>query len=83
MPSKKAMKILKQNWKTFRARYYDSNPQDPLWKNDFDKIDNQIMEADNIVKGGKDLMQAHEALEEIRIITKDLRTRNKIVYYIL
>jgi len=81
-PSKKAMKILMQNWEGFKAKYYDSNPQDPGWKEDFDHIDQQIQKAAEIVKSGTNLMSAHEALEEIRIITLELRTRNKMDYYL-
>ena len=81
-PSKKGMKLLKQNWKFFKTKYYDLTPQDPGWKKDFDMIDEKIMEADKIVKGMKNLMTAHEVLEEIRFITLELRKRNKIEYYI-
>jgi hypothetical protein len=81
-PSKKGMKLLKDNWGTFKAKYYDSNPQDPKWKEDFHKIEKKILEADSLVKGGKDLIAAHEELEEIRIITMNLRKRNNIPYYI-
>ena len=81
-PSRKAMKILKQEWETFKAKYYDSNPKDPKWKEDFDRIENQIQEAAKIVKSGTKLMSAHEALEEIRIITLELRKRNNIDYYL-
>ena len=81
-PSRKAMKILMQNWEAFKAKYYDANPQDPKWKEDFDHIDRQIQEAAKIVKSGKNLMAAHEALEEIRIITMELRKRNNMEYYL-
>jgi hypothetical protein len=81
-PSKKAMKLLKENWGTFRATYYDSNPNDPKWKEDFDKVDQKIMEAAKTVRSGKNLMDAHESLEEIRYIFLDLRKRNGIDYYI-
>jgi hypothetical protein len=81
-PSRKAMKFLKQDWEAFKAKYYESNPKDAKWKQDFDRIDRQIQEAAKIVKSGKNLMSAHEALEEIRIITLELRRRNKIDYFL-
>jgi soluble cytochrome b562 len=81
-PSRKAMKILMQNWEAFKAKYYESNPEDAEWKEDFDRIDRQIQEAAEIVKSGKDLMSAHETLEEIRIITLELRKRNNIDYFL-
>ncbi|MBW1945898.1 MAG: hypothetical protein JRJ51_24185, partial [Deltaproteobacteria bacterium] len=81
-PSRKAMKILIPNWETFKAKYYDSNPKDAKWKENFDHIDRQIQESAKIVKSGKNLMSAHEELEEIRIITLELRKRNHIDYYL-
>ncbi|MDB4443969.1 hypothetical protein N9174_01340 [bacterium] len=81
-PSKKAMKILSQNWDVFRAKYYDANPQDSKWKEDFDKIDKVILEAKTTVGSGKHLMSAHETLEEVRWITLELRKRNHIDYYL-
>lgn len=81
-PSKKAMNILNQSWNSFKAKYYESNPKDANWKSDFDSIEIAIMEANGIVDKGGDLMPAHETLEEIRIITMDLRKRNNINYYI-
>lgn len=81
-PSKKAMKLLKENWGTFKAKYYEANPNDPSWKADFNKVDQKIMEAAKTVKSGKNLMDAHESLEEIRYIFLELRKRNGINYYI-
>ncbi len=81
-PSRKAMKILIQDWEAFKAKYYDSNPKDAKWKEDFDRIERQIREAAKIVKSGEKLMSAHEALEEIRIITLELRKRNNIPYFL-
>ena len=81
-PSQKAIRLLNKNWESFKTKYYNSNPQDPEWKEDFDRIGKQIAEATSIVESGENLMHAHEALEEIRSITLDLRRRNNIEYYI-
>jgi tetratricopeptide (TPR) repeat protein len=81
-PSNKAMKLLKENWGTFKAKYYEANPNDPSWKADFNKVDQKIMEAAKTVKSGKHLIDAHESLEEIRYIFLELRKRNGINYYI-
>ena len=81
-PSQKAMHLLNKNWTSFKTKYYDANPQDPKWKGDFDKIEQQISEATKIVESGENLLHAHEALEEIRSVTLDLRRRNNIEYYI-
>lgn len=82
MPSKKAMNPLRRNWAAFRAKYYDANPGDPQWKGDFDHIGKAIAEADEIVKSGINLKEAHESLEEIRDVTLNLRKRNNIDYYL-
>ena len=68
-PAKKGMAILNQRWESFKSKYYESNPDDPQWKDDFDKIGRQIEQADEIVKTGKDLMGAHENLEVVRIVS--------------
>ena len=81
-PSKKAMKLLKENWGTFKAKHYEANSKDPKWKKDFDKVDQKIMEASNIIKDSKNLIHAHDTLEEIRFIFLELRKRNGIDYYI-
>lgn len=81
-PSKKAMKLLKNEWTTLKTKYYDANPKDTQWKDDFDKADKVILDAEEIVKSGKNLYIAHETLEEIRILFMELRRRNNIDYYI-
>jgi soluble cytochrome b562 len=81
-PSRKAMGILNEEWGAFKSKYYDANPEDARWKESFDRIGAQIDKADRIVADGKDLIQAHEALEEIRVITMDLRKRNDMNYFI-
>ena len=81
-PSKKAMKILTQNWDAFKAKYYDANPEDPEWKENFDEITRIIDESNKTVDSGQHLMSAHEALEEIRWITLKLRKRSHIDYYL-
>ena len=80
-PSRKAMKILKENWTVFQSKYLDFIADDPEWKGDMAKIGQQIAEADRIVASGKNLMEAHEALEEIRLITLEMRKRNHIEYF--
>jgi hypothetical protein len=45
------------------------------------KIEQQIVDADRIVTRGNNLMEAHEALEEIRFITLEMRKRNHIEYF--
>jgi hypothetical protein len=79
-PSKKAMKILKAEWATFSAKYKNANAGDPQWAKDFDDTDTLIKKAGQTVKSGKNLMAAHETLEEIRLIFMKLRQRNQMAY---
>jgi len=81
-PSKKAMEVLKAQWAQFKKNHYSAQPKDPGWKQDLDRVESKIMEADQIVLGEKDLMEAHEILETIRYALKSTRSRNGIDYYI-
>ena len=74
-PSMKGMKQLKRQWAIFKGKYYDANPGNSQWKSDLDGIGKAIAEADEIVKSGKHLKEAHESLEEIRDIMLNLRKR--------
>jgi hypothetical protein len=80
-PSKKAMKILKPAWSQLKDKYYHAQTSDDTLRKDYDKIEEQILKAEQIVNSGKDLMAAHETLESVRYILMDLRLREGISYY--
>ena len=80
-PSTKGMKILKAAFTDLKSSQDNAFPDDPAWKTDFDRIEAIIAKADQIVLSKKDLMDAHEALEEVRHITLDMRTRHNIQYF--
>ena len=80
--SKKAMNLLKDNWKTFKETYKTHNKKDLEWGKDFDKVDQMISSADKIVLSGKDISRAHDVLEDVRIVFMKLRKRNNIDYYV-
>jgi hypothetical protein len=80
--SRKAMEILSESWKGFKQRYYDANPGDSQWKKDFDAADHMIAEASQIVASDRKVTDAHEALEEIRMVMMKLRARNGIEYFV-
>lgn len=80
--SRKAMEILSGSWKQFRDRYYEANPDDQQWKKDFDAADHMIAEASQIVGSDRKVTDAHEALEEIRMVMMKLRARNEIAYFV-
>jgi hypothetical protein len=81
-PSKQAMALLKENWTAFKGKHYEANPKDAQWKADLDKVESSIREAGRIIETGKNLMEAHERLEEIRYAFMALRKRNNMDYYL-
>jgi hypothetical protein len=81
-PSKKAIEILKEEWGRFRSRHYEANAKDAKWKQDLDSVGAKIQDAERIILGEKNLMEAHEILETIRYAFMDARKRNGIEYYI-
>ena len=81
-PSKKAMMILKENWSAFKGKHYEANPKDAKWKSDLDKVESSIQAAGKIIEGGKNLMEAHELLEQVRYAFMALRKRNQMDYYL-
>lgn len=80
--SRKAMEILSASWKGFKDRYYNANPQDRQWQKDFDAADHMIAEAAHIVVSDRKVTDAHEALEEMRMVMMSLRARNEIDYFV-
>jgi len=80
--SRKAMDILSGSWKAFKKTYYDANPKDTQWKKDFDAADKMIAEAAHIVVSDRKVTDAHEALENMRMVMMRLRARNKVDYFV-
>jgi len=80
--SRKAMEILTGSWKGFKDRYYDANPGDTQWRKDFDAADHMIAEAGRIVASDRKVTDAHEALEDMRMVMMKLRARNDIDYFV-
>lgn len=80
--SKKAMNLLKKNWKTFKGTYKAYNTKDMEWEKDFDKVDQMVLNADKILLDGKDISKAHDVLEDVCIVFMKLRKRNNIDYYV-
>lgn len=80
--SRKAMARLDKTWEMFKTKYYDTKPDDPQWKMDFDFIDNKFKQAAAIITEGKELKQAHQEIEPVRETLLSLRERNNISYYL-
>ena len=79
--SRKAMELLAASWKGFKERHYSANPADNQWRKDFDETDRMIAEAVKIVVSDRNVTEAHDALEEVRMVMMRLRSRNKIEYF--
>lgn len=80
-PSRKAMTRLNAAWLKFRNRYHASLGADIKWREGFAKIDEQIRRADSIVTRATGLIEAHEALEDVRVIFMQLRRHDAIAYF--
>lgn len=81
-PSSQAMTRLLPVWKDFNKKHRDMAKQESFWKQDMSKIDKYIQAANKVVHSGKNLKDAHEELEHVRIVMMTLRERNKIEYFI-
>lgn len=79
--SRKSMDTLLTKWNAFKGTYYTAMPQDPQWKPDLDTVDATINSANARINEGN-LSAAHAGLEQFRLTMLDLRTRNKIDYFI-
>lgn len=74
--SKKGMMLLNAEWKSFTETYYFYKPDYANWQSYMDQIDFAIQEANHIVDSGVNLIDAHEALEVVRIAMIDFRGKN-------
>ena len=79
--SRKAMDTLLTEWSAFKGTYYTAMPQDPRWKPDLDTVNMTIYSANAKITEGN-LSAAHNELEQFRLTMLDLRTRNKIDFFI-
>ena len=80
--TRKAMGDLTRTWGGFRDRHRAANPQDPQWQKDFEAVEHLIGEATAMANSERKVTDAHEALEEVRIVMMKLRSRNGIEYFI-
>ena len=80
--TRKAMADLTRSWRGFDERYRAGNPSDAQWAKDFDAVTHHIDEASAIAASDRKVTDAHEALEEVRIVLWRLRERNGVEYFI-
>ena len=81
-PSTKAVTKFKNMWTGFAAKYSKAMPNDADWSSDIEMSSGAIQNAYNAITKDKDCEGAHHALEEVRFNTLQMRTRNKIPYYL-
>jgi len=85
--SELALERLRREWDRFDGKYhnlkikYGLDITDKFWKEDFEKINELITTAEVLVEEER-LIEAHEQLEEMRMILKELRARNGIDYFL-
>jgi hypothetical protein len=79
--ARKAMARLNGEWKTFRNRYQGSLGSDKAWQEGFMQIDAHVRRANAVVANGDTLNQAHQALEEVRVILMNLRRHDGMQYF--
>jgi len=80
--TRKAMADLTRRWRGFDDRYRAGNPSDAQWAKDFDAVSHHIDQAAAIAASDRKVTDAHEALEEVRIVLWRLRERNGMEYFI-
>jgi hypothetical protein len=78
--SRSAMARLKPAWHVFAQAHERDQPGDLSWTRSFGQVAKQIEEADSLVAAGK-LSEAHEALEQVRILLMELRHKHHIAYF--
>jgi hypothetical protein len=84
--SEVAMEKLVDVWQRFKENYYQLeikygvNITDKFWQEDLDQIDKLILAAQTSIKE-QNLTRANEQLQAIKVVFKDLRHRNGLVYF--
>ena len=81
-PSTKAIAKFKSMWSEFSAKYAKAMPNDGEWISDIDMVTEASESAFKAISQDKDCEGAHHALEEVRFAVLQMRTRNKIPYYL-
>jgi hypothetical protein len=80
--ARKAVADLTGAWRSFSDRHRAANPQDAQWQKDFDAVGRLVDEAAAIAGSERKVLEAHEPLEEVRLVMMKLRARNGIDYFV-
>jgi len=76
------LKTFLPEWERYRNRYRSYIATDSLWTPDFEQLDTLVSEAAFIIDSEDYLPDAHEDLEDVRMILFELRERNDIDYFV-
>jgi hypothetical protein len=77
-----AMSALMAGWKRYHGAHRSDYPQDPDWAKAFDRTGKFIMAAARIMKDPRgSLVEAHDALEQVRVSLRHLRRSEQIDYF--
>jgi hypothetical protein len=77
-----AMDKLKAAWAVYASAHRQHKAADEAWNKGFADIDSVITKADAIVARGTNVTEAHDNLEQVRIILMQLRRKNGIDYFV-
>jgi hypothetical protein len=80
--SKAAILRLKHAWQIYAQAHRQDFPGDDRWTAAFSEIENWIDVADGIVAHGGVLIEAHDALEHVRVILMQQRQNHGIDYFL-
>ena len=69
-------------WDSFKKKYYNSNPEDPQWKADFDSLQDILIRSHYYVATGEDESAGYFILHDIKYVLSDLRRRNNINWFV-
>ena len=77
-----AFLTFENSWKTFRERYAAQADFDAEWQEDLANVSGAVGEARSALLDNSDGPAAHEALESVRMVLLESRTRQKIPYFL-
>jgi len=81
-PSRKAMTRLLEEWESFRESHKGMQKQDSAWQADMERIEQLFLSAQKQLATDGELHNAHEELEQVRVILLGVRERNGIDYFV-
>jgi len=69
-------------WNSFQSKFGSQDGLDAEWNEDLAKVDHAVLKAKTALLDKSDGPAAHEALEAVRMVLLESRSRQKIPYFI-